>query len=347
MPPRVHIVILNWNGWKDTIECLESVLRQDYPNYQVVVCDNDSQDHSLEKIQAWAQGQLDAQVPTQHPLARLSQPAITKPVPFVRLNRIQAEGLTQHEWANIPLVLIETGGNLGFAGGNNVGMRFALQSGQCNYVWLLNNDTVIEAETLRNMVSHSETMKVQGQRNTCGSLVCFYDDPNVIQALGGSQFNRRTGIATRTLGRFKNRSEEIDHTAVAASLDYITGCSWLVPRIFLEEVGLMEERYFLYYEEIDWVSRAGPSWALTYSPSAAVYHKEGSSIGSKSMGKAASAGSDFYMAQAKLKFMKRFYPRCYIRACLVTLLQAANRLRQGLPKNAKAIMTAILFSARR
>ena len=48
--PRIHIVILNWNGWKDTQECLESVFRQDYDNYQVVVCDNDSQDESVEHI---------------------------------------------------------------------------------------------------------------------------------------------------------------------------------------------------------------------------------------------------------------------------------------------------------
>jgi GT2 family glycosyltransferase len=61
--PRVHIVILNWNGSRDTLECLESLFRQDYGNYQVIVCDNDSKDQSIEKIQMWARGMLVKGVP--------------------------------------------------------------------------------------------------------------------------------------------------------------------------------------------------------------------------------------------------------------------------------------------
>ena len=57
--PKVAIIILNWNGWKDTIECLESVFRIDYPNYQVIVVDNNSPNNSMEYIKAWAEGNLD------------------------------------------------------------------------------------------------------------------------------------------------------------------------------------------------------------------------------------------------------------------------------------------------
>ena len=53
---RVAVVVLNWNGWRDTVECLESVLRSDYPNYRVVVCDNGSTDDSVANIRAWADG---------------------------------------------------------------------------------------------------------------------------------------------------------------------------------------------------------------------------------------------------------------------------------------------------
>ena len=341
MVPRVHIVILNWNGWKDTIECLESVMRHHYDNFQVIVCDNHSQDGSLEKIQDWAAGHLESQVPSDHPLAKLSQPAVAKHLAWVRLSRAQAEGTPEAAWSKFPMILIETGGNLGFAGGNNVGMRYALKSAQCDYVWLLNNDTVIEATTLSEMVAHSERLRAQGKQNTCGSLVCFYDDPTVIQALGGSQFNRKTGIATQTLGRFKKRTETIEHAAIAASLDYITACSWLVPRKFLDEVGLMEESYFLYYEEIDWTTRAGDKWLLTYCPSAPVYHKEGNSIGSKSIGKTASPKSEYFMAQAKLRFMRNFYPEHLLRTKMVSVMQALNRFRQGLPSNAYAIIRAV------
>lgn len=341
MVPHVHIVILNWNGWKDTIECLESVMRQHYDNFQVVVCDNDSQDGSLEKILDWAAGRLESQVPSDHPLAKLSQPAVAKPVAWVRLSRAHAEGTPDAAWTKFPLILIETGGNLGFAGGNNVGLRFALQSGKCDFVWLLNNDTVIEPNTLQEMLKHSMAHSGQGRRNTCGSLVCFYDNPTIIQALGGSKFNKSTGIASQTLGRFHKRSDPIDHAAVAASMDYIAGCSWLVPRQFLEEVGLMEESYFLYYEEIDWVTRAGSFWTMTYCPTAPVYHKEGSSIGSKTAGRGPSPNSDYYMTRAKTRFMAKFYPNKLILSRLMSLFQAINRLRKGMPQNAHAIFRAL------
>jgi len=53
--PKVAIIILNWNGWEDTIECLESVFRNTYQNYQVIVVDNGSTNGSIEKIKAWAE----------------------------------------------------------------------------------------------------------------------------------------------------------------------------------------------------------------------------------------------------------------------------------------------------
>jgi len=331
--PRVHVVILNWNGWRDTLECLESLFRQSYDNYQVVVCDNDSQDGSIEKIQSWANGDLPAPDVSGSPLARLSQPAIRKPLQTVLLDRHAAESCGP-EYENVPLVLIRTGGNLGFAGGNNVGLRFVLRQSSGDFVWVLNNDTVVEPDALTHMVQHSLTLAQSGTPNTCGSLVCFYDDPKVIQALGGSRFNRWTGIASQTLGRFLPLDSTIDHGSVQSQLDYITGCSWLLPLDFLKTVGLMEERYFLYYEEIDWTLRSGGRYVNTYSPQALVYHKEGSSIGSKTLKRGASMLSEFYMARNKFRVAAKFFPVSLPVVFVFTMLQAANRLRQREPKKA-------------
>ena len=238
--PFVYIVILNWNGYRDTVECLESVLRQDYPNYHVVICDNASSDGSVENIQRWAAGEYVPDI--QGPLSHLCNPPVNKPVMTERLSNSDKYPARTH---SSKVTIIETGGNLGFAGGNNVGIRYAMQQNDCDFVWLLNNDTVIETDTLREMVIHSSKLTEKGVKNTCGSLVRFYDDPNVIQALGGAAFNRLTGIATQTLGRFLAMSDDIDHRAVEEELDYITACSWLIPRHFIDDIGLMEERYFL------------------------------------------------------------------------------------------------------
>jgi len=339
-PPKVYVILLNWNGWRDTVECMESVFRQDYARYQVVVCDNDSKDQSLQHLRDWAQGRSPVQVDEQHPLRRLSWPNVAKPVEFVELSRQQAEAPRQSPLTQ-PLILIQTGANLGFAGGNNVGMRFALAQGDADYVWILNNDTVVEADALQAMVNRCESAPPD-QPMTCGSLVCFYSDPQVIQAMGGSAFNTRTGIASMTLGRFRRRDESIDHAAIEKTMAYVTGCTWLLPIRFLQDVGLMEEGYFLYYEEIDWVMRAGQRFGMGYAPDSIVYHKEGSSIGSKTMNRAPSLFAEFYMTRSKLLFMRRFFPGNVWVVYLSSLAQAANRVRQGHAHNARMILRALL-----
>lgn len=130
--PKVAIIILNYNAWADTIECLESVLRNDYPNYQVIVVDNNSLNNSMEYIKAWAGGKLDVWVKPDYPLRYLSFPPVKKPIPYVFSSREEAEkggnldienslenkipeGIT----TKYPLILIQTGDNLGFAGLNS------------------------------------------------------------------------------------------------------------------------------------------------------------------------------------------------------------------------------------
>ena len=86
------IIILNWNGWKDTIECLESVLRNDYPSYQVIVVDNNSPNNSMEHIKAWAEAKQEVLTPElTHPLYHLSHPPVKKPIPYVYYTREQDE----------------------------------------------------------------------------------------------------------------------------------------------------------------------------------------------------------------------------------------------------------------
>ena len=90
--PKVAIIILNWNGWKDTIECLESVFRNTYPNYQVIGVDNGSTNGSMEKIKVWADGKQEVLTPElTHPLYHLSHPSVKKPIPYIYYTREEAE----------------------------------------------------------------------------------------------------------------------------------------------------------------------------------------------------------------------------------------------------------------
>ena len=164
---RACIILVNWNGWGDTIECLESIFRSVPSDVRVIVCDNDSTDGSVDKIEAWAEGRLDVVVPVGHPLRETSWPPVLKPIPFQICERLDAENEGGCD-NTARLVVIRTGGNLGFAGGNNVGLRNVLRNGQEDYVWLLNNDTVIAHGALDALLERMDENPVIGM---CGSTL--------------------------------------------------------------------------------------------------------------------------------------------------------------------------------
>lgn len=319
---KVWIVLVNWNGWRDSIECLESVLRLDYPNFGVILCDNDSSDGSLESITEWAEGRLPFVAPAG-PLAHLVSPPLAKPLTY-RL--IEAGSTADPDALACDLLLVRTGGNLGFAGGNNVGIRLALADPDCGFVWLLNNDTVVAPDCLSHMVVKGSSTPAIG---ITGSLNCFYGYPDVIQAIGGGYFNRRK-VKSDLHGHgllAAQVTEESLHQA-EARLDWVSGASMLVSRAFLQTIGEMEERYFLYYEEIDWALRSESHFRNALASRARVFHKAGSATGE-------GGDSEFslytqYRSRFKLyrKFMPELMPACYVRS-LVDLLKALLRRRRS------------------
>ena len=212
--PPVYVLVLNWNCWADTVECLESVFRSDYPNYRVIVCDNGSADGSLEHIAAWAEGRGDVAVTPAHPRPALVSPPVPKPVPFRCFDRAAAEAGGSGSAVQTPLVLIDNGQNLGYAGGNNVGLRYALARDDFSYVWLLNPDTVVAPEALSRMVSEMEAAAAAG---LCGSTVLFYDEPDRVQALGGAAYYKWFAIP-RFIGQFQVASAPIEADRARARL---------------------------------------------------------------------------------------------------------------------------------
>src|SRR6266516_3638472 len=122
MTGKVYVLILNWNNWPDTLECLESVFRTSYPDFQVILCDNGSTDGSLDYVKAWAEGRLDAQVGPSSPL-QLARPSLRRPIRYLERDRHVSEEAGGADDGTYPLILIQTGQNEGFGAGNSVGLR--------------------------------------------------------------------------------------------------------------------------------------------------------------------------------------------------------------------------------
>lgn len=336
--PRVYIIILNWNGWKDTIECLESVFRSSYQNYRVIVCDNNSQDNSIEQIKAWADDQLNLFVPEDNIAKPLSFPPVNKPISFVEYSRTEAEsGGSANDGAS-RLILIKTGANLGFASGNNVGGRYALARDDFDYLWFLNNDTVIKEDTLHCLV---EMMQAKPDAGICGSTLVYYDDLQTIQALGGAVYNKWLGVASHIgiLRRVDN--EPIDKKTVMRQMDYVVGASMFVSKQFIKNVGLMGEDYFLYFEEMDWAMRAREQYQLAYASRSVVFHKEGSSIGTSPHPDKRNPMADFYKVRSSLIFTRKYYWYCLPTVYLGIIIMLFNRAIRAQWKNFMAICKAI------
>lgn len=278
----VYCVLLNWNGWRDTIGCLDSLFAEGATPCRVLVCDNDSRDESAAQLSEWGQKRFGNR--------------------FERITRNDVDrGVLLRE--NSKFALIENGANLGFAAGNNVGVRLAMRSPDCQFVWLLNNDTTVAPDALARVVARAESDPSIG---LCGSTLIYHHDPQMVQAFGGATYNRFSG-KSRHIGAFAPLSTvPTDPTEIERAMSYVIGAAMLVRREYLEQVGLMQEDYFLYYEEIDWCSRGKSKFRLGYAPNSYVFHKEGASIGTAASG--GSALSTYYLFRSRVRFTARFYP---------------------------------------
>jgi GT2 family glycosyltransferase len=224
MSPKVFIIILNWNSWSDTLECLESLKSNDYPNYQVVIIDNGSKE----------------------------KPVVPSP----------------------EIKIIYNQENLGFAGGNNIGIKYALEQG-ADYVLLLNNDTVVSDDFLTKLVKAGESDREIG---LLGPKIYFYPmtgQPDKAKEkiwFAGGQVNwlynkgQMRGWGEKDNGQYDQ--PDIQET------EYVTGCCLLIKREAVKKIGLMPEEYFLYYEDTDWslaAQKAGSK--CVFVPAARIWHK--------------------------------------------------------------------------
>ena len=160
--------------------------------------------------------------------------------------------------------ILELGANLGYAGNNNVGINQAISQG-ADWVFVLNEDTILDEHCLSRLVEAGEGDSRVG---IVGPMVYHHDEPDVIQSAGGKMgpLWQAYHLAKdeRDVGKF-NRPHDVD---------WISGCAILVRRAVIEQVGVIDERYFYYWEETEWCIRAGKSgWRIVHVPGAKLWHK--------------------------------------------------------------------------
>ena len=330
---RLAVILVNWRRAADTIECIESLLRSTTP-LRLIIIDNASGDGSADAIAAWAAGEAPATA-LSPALARFSSPAVAKPL-WVR--RLDAAAAATAAPDDSKITLIESPTNLGFAGGNNLGLAFALRAPAIDFAWLLNNDTIVEPEAAAALIARMDATHNIGM---CGTVVRYYHRPDTVQALNGHRFSLWSG-QSRGIGSGRPVTTPFDPARVARETDFVLGASLAVSRPFVERIGPMTEAYFLYFEEIDWAYRNAGRFAIAFAHGAVVYHKEGGTIGSSGAKGLRSEVSDYYLLRSRLAFIRRRAPVLLGWHALLALAQIVRRLLRMQPKKALVLLRALL-----
>jgi GT2 family glycosyltransferase len=247
--PQTLIAILNWNNAPDTISCIESIIS--LPDVHIAVMDNNSTDHSLSEIRNYLRG-------------------------HGGYAEVAADALVGFDSALYKVTVVASDVNGGFAKGNNVLLRAAMNSGM-EYVWLLNNDAVAAPGALDALL---QQMKEKERTAFVGSVILDGTNRELIQCCG-VKYYKWFGVSKLIM---KNEvwNEKSKNTIPYETIDFQNGASLVIRVSALKDIGLMDERFFLYSEEHDWQYTANEKgYKNVLAANSVVYHKGSVSTNNK------------------------------------------------------------------
>ena len=239
-----YIIILNYNGWKDTIECLNSLscIQEDC---KIVLIDNKSTDDSIDKLEKWIQNQKEL---------------------------------------SSNLIFIKSSENNGYAAGNNIGIKYVESQEDAQFIWILNNDTLIQEDTFKNLIN------------------CYKNLENENIALLGSKILNED-FSIQSIGYLNSKyTEDEIKSKSSIEVEHISGCSIFFRADKIKEIGYIPEEYFLYYEETDWMKHIKQKeFKIFTCLSSQLIHKH-----AKSTGGIYSPFVIYYMTRNQILFNKKY-----------------------------------------
>ncbi len=225
--------------------------------------------------------------------------------------------------------------NLGFAGGNNLGMKVA----GGDYLFFINNDTEITAGLIETLASYLDQNPKVGM---VSPKILYYSEPDVIQYVGFTPMNFIT-CRNKCIGQFEKDNGQYNN--ISGPTGFIHGAAMMVRREAIIKAGFMHENYFLYYEEMDWCERVrNTGYEIHVNTNVTIYHKESISVGAKS------ALKEYFMNRNRILFIRRnagfmntFLFYCYF-LCIVTPRNILNYIKSGDSNFIGVLLKAIVWN---
>lgn len=334
--PRVAIVVLNWNGWADTIQCIRSIHRLSDADYDIILVDNHSSDNSIENIRRYCEGTSGAGDPDNIAIhlfelfedeADWSEPGLSS---YCRQDPRRR------------MIFIKNHENYGYARGNNIGIRFALNTLRSDYILILNNDVIIEdREMLNKLLESAENDSSIGAaspvlRSTDGEVqrACTRNLPGFLDFIFVYTFiGQRLFKENRIWKSHFNYDYSFDRPA---EFGVLGGSCILFRGQAIAEIGLFDENTFLYWEEyIIGCKLAGHGWKSILRPDAEIIHKGESCIKNLNL----KSWARYWSIRSELYYLDNYasqnvVKRSIIRAAL--LMEAALALLDTMLKGKKS-----------
>jgi GT2 family glycosyltransferase len=218
--PKVFIIILNFKGYADTANCIKSLQKSTYSNYEIILIDNASTDDSPQLL--------------------------LKTFPNIHF--------------------IQSKYNGGYAYGMNLGAKYAI-SQKADYILYLNNDTEVEPDFLERLL---ERMTNDNEIGIVSPKVLYMHDKSKIYCAGGKIDYLLCGGVAEFQGKPADSFGNDDRGLTLAE-----GCCLLIKKEVFEEIGYMNEKYFMYFEDVDFSYNVKKKFAIKYAHDSIVYHKSG------------------------------------------------------------------------
>jgi GT2 family glycosyltransferase len=328
------VVIVNYNCAPLALDGALSVLGDD-PTARVVIVDNASTDNSAAYFESVFYGRRahEAQSPDAGPAT----------VRFANIGAIQTSIVTCYDeaprGAGITVILARR--NRGFAAGCNIGLRHLHNSAAPDWCLLLNPDALVA----QGAMNAFRDRVADDRAGLCGGSVLRFESPHAAQAFGGARLDPLT-LQGANFGAGRQLWDAPTQAEAEATIDYPLGAAMALRRDYLETVGCLDERYFLYFEEADWARRGGPSRPPVWAPGAVVYHRHGAAAGSRVQPGRRAPFSDYHMARSRMLYALKWRPAMAPMILIFSLAQAVRRVLRGDWRQSRAVIRGSwIFSA--